>query len=156
MIRLRLAVSIFAVWITCVAARADVGSAEATRAAVDPIDELVTRLSASPLWQNGIYPRLDLPKTASIDDVIARVFQLTGFDEGHVKEHRILETRVVSIRPVDRPALVDPRFERVRSDPDMYTAVLVDTDLGKKVLLLKYEGTATGWWSRVFPVRSSA
>jgi hypothetical protein len=35
--------------------------------------------------------------------------------------------------------------------PDVYTAVIVDTDLGKKIVLMKYEGAALGWWSRVFP-----
>ena len=145
-------VATLAVWIMCAAARGDVEGAETTRTTVDSIDELAGKLSASPLWRNGTYPSLDLSATASIDEVIARVFQRNSLDEGLVKEHRILETRVVSIRPVyHRLALVDPRFMRVRSYSDTHTAVLVDTDLGEKVVLLKYEGT--GWWSRVFVVR---
>jgi hypothetical protein len=109
--------------------------------ASDPVERLVARLSSSHgLWQNGLFPKLDLPATASTKQVVSRVFPMTGFDKGHVAEHRILETRQVRI-----PG----------SLPDSYTAVLVDTDFGRKILLLKHEGPAVGWWSRVYDAERS-
>ncbi len=51
----------------------------------DPVDRLVTRLSASHgLWLNGVSPILELPATASTEQVVSRVFQMTDFDHGHV------------------------------------------------------------------------
>ena len=115
--------------------------AEKASARGDPIARLVEGLAASHLWRNGMYPKLELPATASTDQLIARVFEMTGFDEGHVTQYRILETREVQIRG---------------SLPDMYTAALVHTDLGNKVVLLKYAGAAAGWWSRVYDSEPSA
>jgi hypothetical protein len=124
---------------TGVAAYQVTAAANATGAAVDPIDELVQKLSADPLWLNGRYPDLDLAADAPTDQLIARVLERTGFEDGYVKTHRILETRVVRIKG---------------EIADSYLAALVDTDLGRKIVLLKYE--RTGWWSRVYAVRSSA
>jgi len=120
-------------------------SAAADHAAAkpDPIASLVERLSASRLWRNGMYPTLGLPETASTDDVIARVFEMTGFAEGRAKQYRILETRLVRIS--DEKNL--PYYT--------YIAALVRTDLGDKIVLLKYEGPGTGWWSRVYDPRPS-
>jgi hypothetical protein len=110
--------------------------------APDPVDQLVTKLSSSHgLWRNGISPILGLPATASNEQVVWRVFQMTGFDRGHVTRHRILKVREVRI-----PGSV----------PDNYTAVVVDTDFGRKIVLMKYEGPAAGWWSRVYDVEPSA
>ena len=131
-------VAISAIWLACAAHR-ETGAAGTIDTAVDPIDQLVEKLSASPLWQNGRYPDLDLPKTASTDEIVARVFEVTGLDQGYAKVQRILETRLVQIRG---------------DSLGNYTAVLVDTDLGRKIVLLQYG--STGWWSRVFPIRSSA
>ncbi|MGA2867154.1 MAG: hypothetical protein ABSF95_21975 [Verrucomicrobiota bacterium] len=118
-----------------------VTASEPAKVAPDPIQRLVARLSSSHgLWQNGLFPKLDLPATASTEQVVSRVFQMSGFDKGHVTTHRILETRQVRI-----PG----------SLPDIYTAVLVDTDLGKKIVLLKHEGPAAGWWSRVYDAETS-
>jgi hypothetical protein len=40
--------------------------------------------------------------------------------------------------------------------PGLYTAAVVQTDLGNKVVLLKYESAATRWWTRVYDSRPSA
>ena len=101
----------------------------------DPVDRLVSRLSASHgLWLNGFSPILDLPATASTEQVVSRVFQMTGFDRGHVTRWKILKVRAVHIPP----------------DTGAYTAVIVDTDFGRKIVLLEYEGASAGWWSRIF------
>ncbi len=108
----------------------------------DPVDRLVTKLSSSHgLWRNGEFPSLGLPATASTEQLVSRLFQMTGFDRGQVTTHRILKVRKVRI-PGDLP--------------DIYTAVVIDTDLGRKIVLLKYEGPAAGWWSRVYDADTSA
>ena len=108
----------------------------------DPVDRLVAKLSSSHgLWRNGGSPIPGLPATASTDQVVSRVFQMTGFVRGHVTTHRILTVRKVRI-PGDLP--------------DIYTAVVTDTDLGRKIVLLRYEGPAAGWWSRVYDADTSA
>ncbi len=103
----------------------------------DSIDLLVARLASSHgFWINGLSLTLSLPATASTEEVLARVFQMTGFDKGHVSTHRVLETRQVRIPD---------------SFPDAaYTAVLVETDFGRKIVLLRYESPTLGWWSRVY------
>jgi hypothetical protein len=102
----------------------------------DAIERLVERLSPTHgLWTNGLSPLIELPETATVAEVIARVFWMTGFDQGHVTSHQILETREVQV-----PA----------SLPDRYTAVRVQTNFGEKIVLIQYQGEAAGWWSRVF------
>src|SRR5713101_9868757 len=84
----------------------------------DPVDRLVTKLTSSHgLWRNGESPILGLPATASTGQVVSRVFQMTGFDRGHLTTHKILKVRKVRI-PGDLP--------------DIYSAVIIDTDFGRK------------------------
>ena len=105
-------------------------------AVADPIDRLVADLLSSyGLWENGVFPILGLPETASTDEVVAKTFKMTGFDKGQVTSYKVLKIRQVHIRG---------------SLPDLYTAVLVQTDFGEKIVLLKYVGASVGWWSRVY------
>ena len=105
----------------------------------DPITRLVGRLAASPDWRSGTYPSLELPATASTDQVLARVFEMTSFEHGRVKQHRILETRVVQIAD---------------GLPHAFIAVLVRTELGDKIVLMQLGGPPTDWWSRVYDVQT--
>jgi hypothetical protein len=57
-------------------------SAAAEQAAAKSDPTLVEKLSASYVWKNGMYPNLGLPATASTDELIARVFEMTSFQEG--------------------------------------------------------------------------
>ena len=101
----------------------------------DPIDTLAKRLSAtSGIWVNGLSPALELPESASSEEIVAKFFQSVSYDEGPVTRHQILETRPVQITDT----LPNPK----------YTAVLVDTNLGRKVLLYQY--SVGGWWTRVY------
>lgn len=102
------------------------------------IERLVAWLSAHPLWENGLFPTLDLPPTASTEQVLSMIFRVTSFDAGRVDEHRILYSREAGI-----PG----------SLPNRYTAVLVATNQGQKIVLLRYTGRPVGWWSRVYDDR---
>ncbi len=101
----------------------------------DPVEALVKRLSETHgLWINGLSPTLDLPATASPAEVVEQVFQRVSFAEGRVKKHSIVRVSEVTI---------------AGGAPDPYTAVLVDSDQGQKIVLIQYQNSS-GWWSRVF------
>lgn len=100
---------------------------------MDAVDRLVTKLMPRlPTWKNGSFPRLDLPATATREQVVSLVFERISFDRGSVSTHHIIWTKEIEL------------------GGDGYSAVVVDTNLGRKIVLLRYEGKATGWWSRVY------
>src|SRR5208283_3130498 len=102
----------------------------------DPVDQLVIDFSSSHgLWQKGLYPSIKLPATASIEEVVSEVL------ERQVASYKILRVRHVHIQG---------------SLPDLYTAVIVQTNVGEKIVLLKYAGESVGWWSRIYDVKKSA
>lgn len=108
----------------------------------DPIDRLVAGFSASHgLWENGVFPVLGLSETVLPEQVIQRTFAMTGFEKGHVTSYKILKIRQVHI-----PGGL----------PDVYTAAIVRTDFGEKIVLFKYAGPTVGWWSRVYDAKASA
>ena len=98
--------------------------------AVDPIDQLVTRLSSDPMWQNGASAILDLRETASPEQIVKRVIEMTGFDRGHIKSYTILKIREVQIHG------------------GSFSAALVQSDMGEKIVLF----TKGGGWSRVYDI----
>jgi len=103
----------------------------------DPVDRLVADLSATHgLWINGAVPIIQLPEIASTEQVLERVFEMTGFERGRVKTYKVSKIRQVQI-PVRSPLSVS------------YMAALVRTDLGEKIVLLRYGGDFR-WWSRVY------
>lgn len=100
----------------------------------DPVDALVKRLAAtSGMWTNGTYTAVELPATAPILQVLQAVLETNRYDRRRATVSRIISTRQVSIG--DLP-----------NEP--YTAVLVETDLGRRIALLR--STQLGWWSRVY------
>jgi len=98
----------------------------------DAIDTLVRRLASDPMWMNGLAPTIDLPRSATPAQVVATALQLGGFTQGRGKPFRIIANRAV-------------RIDRETAD---YEAVLVETALGRKIVLLSY--ASNGWWTRVF------
>lgn len=95
----------------------------------DPIEQLVAKLSATHgLWVNGRSPIIRLPEPATPEQILEQVFKMTGFDKGHVKDFKILQSRDVQITG------------------GSYSAALVQTDLCRKIVLF----TAGGAWSRVY------
>jgi hypothetical protein len=102
----------------------------------DPIDRLVSRLSSDHSWERGDYFSLGLPASSSIEQVVSRVLELLSSDTRPVTTHKIIKVRKVGI-----PG---------SSLPGVYTAVLVDTGSGRKVVLLNHVGPDRDWWYLVF------
>jgi hypothetical protein len=116
-------------------------------AASDPIDQLVTNLSASHLWENGMFPDIKLPATASTEEVVTKIVAKTAFENAqHASVYNVTKFKILKIRRVRIPG----------SLPDQYTAVLIQTDFGERIVLFKYVGEAVGWWSRVYDAKTSA
>ena len=101
----------------------------------DPIDRLVASLSpprssVAPLriyhaWDEGMYPALELPATASTDEVVEkalRMSQIGGGVYGPKVSYKIKKLRLVR--------------EEGGCLPNQYTAVLVQTKFREKIVLL--------------------
>lgn len=91
----------------------------------DPISALVLKLGATHgLWLNGLSPNLGLGPEAAPTQVLGKI----------LSSAQVLEMRQVTI-------------------PDSgqlpYTALLVETSQGRKVVLMQYQ-PSSGWWTRVF------
>jgi hypothetical protein len=99
----------------------------------DPINQLVARLSLSNgYWAYGIFTPVDLPASASPADVISEYCNSAYGDSSH----QIITIRQVCIG-ISIPA-------------DYYTAVLMDTVYGKKIVLLQYLESNAGWWCKEY------
>jgi hypothetical protein len=89
------------------------------------------------MWVNGYSLDIRLPETAGTRQILDEVFKQARFDVGNtsmpISSYKILVSRRVRI----------PNF----SGSDTYTAVLVETNLGEKVVLLKSGST---WWARYY------
>jgi hypothetical protein len=109
----------------------------------DAIDRLAADLkSTDGIWLNG-FPSsftVNLPPTATTSNVVAAVFHKTLFDPGRVKQFTILETRQMN--------LSDDVF------PSYYTMVLAKTNLGEKIVMIRYSKEEGSWWHRVYDADS--
>lgn len=106
----------------------------ADAASNDPVGALVRRLAATNgMWTNGIFTPIKLPATAPIPQVLQAAIETNRYDGRRATVSRIISTRQV-------------RIDEFPNEP--YTAVLVETDLGRKIALLR--STQQGWWSRVY------
>ena len=112
----------------------------ASPAAPDPIAGLVAKLTATHgLWLNGIYPKLNVPKDAPVEQVLREVFEKTSPPQGKVITFDIIEQREVTI-----PIVAD----RKMGPQEQYTAVRVKTNVGHKIVLMQQ--SRTDWWSRIY------
>jgi hypothetical protein len=102
----------------------------------DPIDHLVADLSATHgFWINGIGRDIQLPKTASTEQVVEQVFKTAIFQNGRATSYKILKIRQVEISV---------------GEPESFTAVLCQTSLGEKIVLIRFQEHSGSWWDRVY------
>ena len=103
----------------------------------DAIQALVDRLSADPTgeWTRSLHPKLDLPPSATVEEVIDRMFQVVSLEGDRVTEFRVLELRgvVIGSQPAER-----------------YNVARVYTNTGEKVVLFRRE--QEDWWTRIYDV----
>ncbi|HNG45530.1 MAG TPA: hypothetical protein PLO76_07105 [Elusimicrobiota bacterium] len=105
---------------------------------VDPVDRLVAELSQKPLWSNGTFPIVPLGAKAAPAEVLRKSFESTYLAEGQIKKFRILEIRKVRVGKLT---------------PENYRAALLETDYGRKIVLFRFLGAESGWWTRIFDAR---
>jgi HEAT repeat protein len=103
--------------------------------AIDRLDAYLT--SSSGIWLNG-FPSgiVPLPTSAAIPEVVSRIIPQTSFGSECVTNYQIVESRQVNIPEA--------------SIPQHYIMVLVTTNLGKKIVVMRYLSDAKGWWHRIY------
>jgi hypothetical protein len=100
--------------------------------APDPIDRLIESLPTHGLWINGIFPKVELPATATASHVVAECMAIA-----HIDKYSIVEVRDVAM-----PGITEK-----------YRAVLVSTSDGQKIVLMSYENPIVGWWTRIYDAK---
>ena len=101
--------------------------------AVEPVDSLLQSLSGQNLWQNGLFPTVNLPASASPRQVAAE----------SLRNARIDKFTIVEVREVIIPG----------ASMDKYSAVVVDSAPGQKIVLLRHLGPGNGWWTRIYDAK---
>jgi hypothetical protein len=101
----------------------------------DAIDSFVAALSADGwLWENGM-DAIRVTQATTPEEVVSETLRMAKFEAGLVTSYQILNIREVHI-------------------PDTCTAVLVDTNLGRMIVLMQYikgNGSTPGhWWRRIY------
>jgi hypothetical protein len=98
----------------------------------DPMDAFLGALAADHgLWLNGIDSSVAL-KATNTEQAVVETLRAAKFEAGLLERYEILETRKV----------------RIGDLPGNYVAVLVDTNLGRMIVLLQYN--RGHWWRRVY------
>ena len=109
----------------------------------DPIDRIVKKDSANEYFPNGMFIPIHLPETAPIAEVASRALGQS------ITNVTVLDTRQVHISYGDADKLFPQRIRDFN-----YTAVLVDSSSGQKVVLLQFQQNSQhppgSWWSRVY------
>jgi hypothetical protein len=102
----------------------------------DAIDLFVANLSADGgMWINGV-DAFQMTQAVTQDEVVSETLRMAKFEAGLITSYRILNMRKVHIAP---------------DFPDTYTAALVDTNLGRMIVLMQYT-TSGHWWRRIYDV----
>ena len=115
-----------------------------TSCATHPIERLQAKLSADSMWINGETPVFpDLKESTDPETVALRFLYAFGYgDFDNPKE----------VRKGTKNKILDVQRIRIQGvSPDIFTAVLLDTNLGKKIVLVQFtESLGGNWWGRVF------
>jgi hypothetical protein len=123
------------------------GVAGTTNAPQDPIDRLVAICQADQhsgsgeVFPSGLFSPIALPPSALAAELVSQAFERQAGDAKAHTNFTILANRKVRIG--------DERMAGLHLDSD-YTAVLVDTRSGKKIVLLQFQAASKGWWNRVY------
>jgi hypothetical protein len=114
----------------------------------DPIDRVVQEESANHYFRSGPVELIRLPPDAMPEQLARMAAKQDLHAPGSVT--KVLETRKVEIMPKGTPKnMIDQKY----IDYCTFTAVLVDTDSGRRVVLLQYRHLDTntvGWWYRIY------
>lgn len=114
----------------------------------DPIDALMEELPNARLHYNFV--PLPLPATASLESLIREMATTGRLKHFGISTFTNRETRSVHTKLRERD-LQDLRKHGALNEwqPEYFTAVLLDTDAGRKVLLLRHLGKNRGWYYRI-------
>ena len=101
----------------------------------DAIDGFVAALSADGwMWKNGA-DSIRVTQATTPEEVVSETLRMAKFEAGLMTSYQILDIREVHI-------------------PDTCTAALVDTNLGRMIVLMQYvkeKGSTPGyWWRRIY------
>ena len=98
--------------------------------ASDDIDSFISKLSPFGIWENGIFIPILLSESASPQQVVTEVLSKYHFDK-----YSIVEIKDVTINSMK------------------YSAALIDTNRGRKIMLVRYYGGSSGWWNKMFDAK---
>ena len=106
----------------------------------DAIDLFVANLSADHgMWVNGV-DAFHMTQAVTPEEVVSETLRTAKFGAGLMTSYQILNIRKVHIGEF----------------PDTYTAALVDTNLGRMIVLMQYirgkDSTPGHWWRRIYDV----
>ena len=123
------------------------------RAPTDPIDSLMETIP----YQKTIYSFVPIqaPPSASAESLVGELASSGGFARVGISTYTNLKIRTVHTTLHKR----DLQFLQKHGGwrPEYYTAVLLNSDVGRKILLLQHLGTNSGhdrgWYCRIYDVR---
>src|SRR5580704_11098962 len=102
----------------------------------DPTDRVIQRISSNPYFRNGAVKMIELQKSAPIDEVIKQAVK----NDIHFALSIPEPIKVISKRDV-------------KIQGKLYTAVLVDTQSGRRVVLISWLEASHSWWNRVYDIK---
>jgi hypothetical protein len=98
----------------------------------DPIANFVGKEQGDRYFGNGPFKRLNLPRTAPIDELVTQAFENAFPVPVYPENINVITQRQVNI------------------SGEEYTAVLVNTEHGERVVVLRYSDPMHGWWNHVY------
>jgi hypothetical protein len=109
----------------------------------EAVDRLVDKLNASHGgWGNGRRDSVQLPEDATANEVIGASLQIADPPFSEVKTHRVLS--VCNIEKLVAPGR------------GPWSAALLETNLGPKILIWGFQGDKSGWWVRLHDAETTA
>jgi len=120
------------------------------RAPKDPFDALMEELPYHGFNSYGFVP-LQLPSMATPDSLIREMERSGRFYRSGISTFTNRETRSVHTKLRERDLQYLRKHDALNGwHPEYFTAVLLDTDAGRKILLLRHLGVDKGWFYRLY------